>query len=230
MENIYIRQEEARGRFFNELSLRLLEKGIVSERKGANILRVYLDGKPVCDVYPTGSIFGCDNQKESGEARDLQYQTARIARTVRMYLDMLETAPPLPAKGLDPEDGYKQLANFGGVVLAGRESARGCQFVTWNWDLRHEYVETGHYFAGNYEGAKQDFAIRAGLVDRNLFFIPEQMTEIYRCVSEELENSCYAGDKRQQLLEEIRRQIEYGVPNLEELISQTNQNEINMSM
>ena len=160
----------------------------------------------------------------------VDHETARIAHTVRAYLNELEAAPPLPAKGLDPEDGYKQLANFGGVVLAGRETAHGCQFVTWSWDPRHEYVGTGRYFAGNYEGAKQDFAIRAGLVDRNLLFIPEQMTEIYRCVSEKLENSCYAGDKRQQMLEEIRCQIEYGVPNLQELISQTNQNEINMSM
>lgn len=230
MENTNVRQEEIRSRFFGELSLQLREKGVVSERKGANILRVYLDGEPVCDVHSTSNVFSCEGRKESEEANELQYETARIAHTVRAYLNELEAAPPLPAKGLDPEDGYKQLANFGGVVLAGRETAHGCQFVTWSWDPRHEYVGTGRYFAGNYEGAKQDFAIRAGLVDRNLLFIPEQMTEIYRCVSEKLENSCYAGDKRQQLLEEIRRQIEYGVPNLEELISQTNQNEINMSM
>lgn len=230
MENTNVRQEEIRSRFFGELSLQLREKGIISERKGANILRVYLDGEPVCDVHSTSNVFSCEGRKESEEANELQYETARIARTVRAYLNELEAAPPLPAKGLDPEDGYKQLANFGGVVLAGRETAYSCQFVTWSWDPRHEYVGTGRYFAGNYEGAKQDFAIRAGLVEKNLVFTPEQLAEIYRCVSEELENSCYAGDKRQQLLEEIRRQIEYGVPNLEELMSQTNQNEINMSI
>jgi len=229
MENIHARQEKARSRFFDELSLQLREKGIVSERKGANILHVYLDGEPVCDVHHTSNIFSCEGRKESEEANELQYETTRIAHTVRAYINALEAAPPLHAKGLDPEDVYKQLADFGGVVLAGRETAHGCQFVTWSWDPRHEYVETGHYFAGSYEGAKQDFAFRARLVDRDLVFTPEQLSEIYRCVSEELENSCYVGGKR-QLLEDICRQIERGVPNLQELVSQSNQNEINMSL
>ena len=57
----------------------------------------------------------------------------------------------------------------------------------------HEYVGTGRCFAGNYEGAKQDFAIRAGLVEKNLAFTPEQLAEICLCVAGELKNSCYAG-------------------------------------
>ncbi|WP_368179118.1 hypothetical protein, partial [Anaerotruncus colihominis] len=45
------------------------------------------------------------------------------------------------------------------------------------------------------------------------------------------ENHYYAGDKRQWLLEEIRRQInKRGDPNPRELMSQSNQNEVNMSM
>lgn len=40
MENTNVRQEEIRSRFFGELSLQLREMGVVSERKGANILCV----------------------------------------------------------------------------------------------------------------------------------------------------------------------------------------------
>mgnify|MGYP000014317653 FL=1 len=107
MENTNVRQEEIRSRFFGELSLQLREKGVVSERKGANILRVYLDGEPVCDVHSTSNVFSCEGRKESEEANELQYETARIAHTVRAYLNELEAAPPLPAKGLDPEDGVR---------------------------------------------------------------------------------------------------------------------------
>lgn len=94
----------------------------------------------------------------------------------------------------------------------------------------HEYVGTGRCFAGNYEGAKQDFAIRAGLVEKNLVFTLEQLAETHCCVAGELENSCYAGDKRQRLLEDICLQIEYRVPNLDELMTQSNQNEMRISL
>lgn len=107
MENTNVRQEEIRSRFFGELSLQLREMGVVSERKGANILCVYLDGEPVCDVHSTSNVFSCEGRKESEEANELQYETARTAHTVRAYLNELEAAPPLPAKGLDPEDGVR---------------------------------------------------------------------------------------------------------------------------
>ena len=113
MENTNVRQEEIRSRFFGELSLQLREKGIVSERKGTNILCVYLDGEPVCDVHPTSNVFSCEGRKKSEEANELQYETARIAHTVRAYLNELEAAPPPPSKDLDSEDGYKHLAGFG---------------------------------------------------------------------------------------------------------------------
>ena len=44
------------------------------------------------------------------------------------------------------------------------------------------------------------------------------------------ENHCYAGDKCQLLLEDIRRQIERNVPNPRERMRQSDQNEINMSL
>ena len=44
------------------------------------------------------------------------------------------------------------------------------------------------------------------------------------------ENNCYAGNKCQRRMEDILRQIERNVPNPRERMSQSNQNEINMSM
>ena len=44
----------------------------------------------------------------------------------------MEAAPQLKASGLDGD--YRNLADFGGTVLAGASSKYGVQFVTWDWD------------------------------------------------------------------------------------------------
>ena len=86
----------------------------------------------------------------------------------------------MKADGL--EDGYKVLADFNGTVLAGVQSKHGVHFVTWDWAYGHTGVCHGHYFMENYAGAKQDFAIRSGLIQKERLFTPEQMTEIIAAV------------------------------------------------
>ena len=76
----------------------------------------------------------------------------------------MESAPQLKASGLDGD--YRILADFGGTVLAGTPSKYGVQFVTWDWDYDRTGVVHGHYFMENYDGAKQDFATRSGLIQK----------------------------------------------------------------
>ncbi|PKM71853.1 MAG: hypothetical protein CVU91_11910 [Firmicutes bacterium HGW-Firmicutes-16] len=40
-----------------------------------------------------------------------------------------------------------------------------------------------------YEAAKKDFAVRSGLIQKRQLFSAEQLTEIYRCASNELDNN-----------------------------------------
>lgn len=97
----------------------------------------------------------------------------------------------------------------------------GANFVTWNWDRDRSGVGNGHYFMENYEGAKQDFAVRAGLVRREQIFTPEQLTEVYRSILEALESECPLTDARREVLESVAEQIESIVPDMDERVYKT---------
>lgn len=83
-------------------------------------------------------------------------------------------------EGLSEE--YKLLADFNGAVLAGKSSEYGVQFVTWEWSYDQTGLWQGHYYGNNDEGAKQDFAVRADLIQKSQLFSDEQLAEIYRCL------------------------------------------------
>ena len=96
------------------------------------------------------------------------------------HLDVYKRQPLLRASDLKEE--FRLLADFGCAVLAGREceNDRGYQFVTWVWDFDRRGVSHGHYFEGNYHAAKEDFAVRSGLISRAQIFSADQLAELYR--------------------------------------------------
>ena len=85
----------------------------------------------------------------------------------------MAAAPPLAAEGL--HEGFRLLAEFNGVVLAGQEleGTWGCKFVTWRRSPNRTAVAHGDYYHNGYEEAKLDFACRAGLVDEHRQFTDE---------------------------------------------------------
>lgn len=76
----------------------------------------------------------------------------------------------------------------------------------------------------DYEGAKQDFATRPGLVAEDQIFSPQQLTEIYRSIHETLDNGKITAE-REKLFKSAAEQIEYAVPDLDERVNQSNQKE-----
>ena len=133
--------------------------------------------------------------------------------------DGLRKQPFLKADGL--EDGYKVLADFNGTVLAGVQSKHGVHFVTWDWDYDRTGAVHGHYFMENYAGAKQDFAIRSGLIQKERLFTPEQMTEIYRCCADSVDGDFFElTGEQEKMIRSVQQQIEECVPDLDERIRQ----------
>ena len=133
--------------------------------------------------------------------------------------DGLRKQPFLKADGL--EDGYKVLADFNGTVLAGVQSKHGVHFVTWDWDYDRTGAVHGHYFMENYAGAKQDFAIRSGLIQKEQLFSTEQLTEIYRCCTDSVNEDFFElTDKQVELIHSVQQQIEICVPDLDERVRQ----------
>lgn len=215
--------EESRTRYFDELSLRLRAEGIQSKQSNVRTLRVYQDGQPVCDVAYSGDVYRDVKYPDIPGADELYQRTAEISGLVKEYMQAIENAPPVPAKGLNPADDFRLLADYGNCVLAGQQTRLGCQFVTWSWDPGHEYVVHGHYTSGDYRAAKQDFALRSGLIPNHKFFSDEQVIEIYRCCEDTLSAGFDLTHEQEKCIRSVQEQILNGIPDIIERINEQDQ-------
>ena len=140
---------------------------------------------------------------------------------VNSYVEAMQNAPLLHASGLHED--FRLLADFGGAVLAGqeRENGQGYQFVTWIWDYDRTGVSHGHYYEDDFQSAKQDFAVRSGLLSKAQLFSPDELTELYRATDHFLEEGPELDYKQQKAIQEARTKIEYTVPDLQTKLGQT---------
>ena len=86
----------------------------------------------------------------------------------------------------------------------------------------------GHYYEGNYHAAKEDFAVRSGLISRAQLFSSEQLTELYRTTDFFLEEGPEPEEKQMKALQEARTKIEYTVPDLQERLEVSQEPEMNL--
>ena len=210
-----------KNKYLTELSRRLSEDGIQSSIREDRRLDVFLHGRPVLYVSPTSDVFLLPDGSQNEEASELYHQVAVTADEVYGYVEAMENAPPLRASGL-PAD-FRLLADFGGAVLAGqeRENGLGYQFVTWGWAYERQGVCHGHYYEDDFQSAKQDFAVRSGLISKAQLFSREQLTELYRATDFLLEEGPELEEKQLKAIQEARTKIEYTVPDLQSKLGQT---------
>ena len=204
--------EEQKYNYFRELSIRLKYEGFQTRIQEDGMLAVSRADKQLCVVDENAGIRFKPEELAEGEEELVRGRVKDAAVTTKEYLKLMESAPTMSTG--NEIDHYKMLAAFNGVVLAAHDSGFGVQFVTWNWDQDRKGVHWGHYYGRNYEEAKQDFAIRSDLM-------PEQMTEIYRCIHKTLESDYPITDNRRKLLESAANQIEQSVYDLENRVNQS---------
>lgn len=78
----------------------------------------------------------------------------------------------------------------------------------------------------DYNGAKQDFAVRAGLVNENKIFSDKELVEIHRCIEDTFDMGFNLTDKQTVMLENIQTKIKSSVDNFEEQLEEAcSQNE-----
>ncbi len=215
---------EEKKRYFQETAIALRREGFRIEPSVGGRLGVWLDDHPICEVDQIGGItYRSDNipTPEYVAAKDKAY---RIVCTTAEYMRQMEQAPPLKASGL--EGRYKVLADFNGTVLAGTQGKYGMEFVTWDWDYDRKGVSHGHYFTGNYEGAKQDFATRSGLIPEQRLFKDEQLIEIYRCCADTLDAGLDLTYEQEKCIKSVQEQIEYGIPDIMDRIREQDQHTV----
>ena len=206
-------------RYLEEVRIPLHRAGFGTLLVEGEQLPVLWNGAPLCRITGKGSVFYRREDVDTPQTEEALRQAEDIAARTREYMLAMETAPQLKASGLEGD--YRILADFNGTVLAGMHSKHGVQFVTWDWDYDRTGLSHGHYFMENYDGAKQDFAIRSGLIHKEQLFSPEQMTEIYRCCADSVDGDFFdLTAEQEKVIRSVQQQIEDCVPDLAERIRQ----------
>ena len=217
-------------KYFTELAHRLQAAGITTGHPERNQLTVLLNDQPVLFVSSESDVFLLPAGSNPPEASELYHKVAQTAEEVYAYVEAIQTAPLLHASGLSEK--FHLLADFGGVVLAGRELGNGWgyQFVTWIWDHDRTGVSHGHYYEEDFQGAKQDFAVRSGLISKAQLFLPEELTQLYRATDYLLDEGPEPEDGQLKALQTSRTKIEYTVPDLVERLEQSQGQEPQMNL
>lgn len=212
--------------YFRELGIRLKYEGFQTQIQEDGMMAVVREDKKLCVVDGNAGIRFKPEELAEGEEELVRGRVKDAAVTTKEYLKLMESAPTMSTGS--EIDHYKMLADFNGIVLAAHDSGFGVQFVTWNWDQDRKGVHWGHYYGRNYEGAKQDFATRSGLMPEYRVLSPEQMTEVYRSIHEILENDYPITENRRKLLESAASQIEQSVYDLKDRVNQSNLEEMEL--
>ena len=217
-------------KYFTELAHRLQAAGITTGHPERNQLTVLLNDQPVLFVSSESDVFLLPAGSNPPEASELYHKVAQTAEEVYAYVEAIQTAPLLHASGLSEK--FHLLADFGGAVLAGREleNGWGYQFVTWIWDHDRAGVSHGHYYEEDFQGAKQDFAVRSGLISKAQLFSPEELTQLYRATDYLLDEGSEPEDGQLKALQTSRTKIEYTVPDLAERLEQSQGQEPQMNL
>ena len=217
-------------KYFTELAHRLQAAGLTTGHPERNQLTVLLNDQPVLFVSSESDVFLLPAGSNPPEASELYHKVAQTAEEVYAYVEAIQTAPLLHASGLSEK--FHLLADFGGAVLAGRELGNGWgyQFVTWIWDHDRTGVSHGHYYEEDFQGAKQDFAVRSGLISKAQLFSPEELTQLYRATDYLLDEGPEPEDGQLKALQTSRTKIEYTVPDLAERLEQSQGQEPQMNL
>ena len=201
-------------KYFKELTRILAMNDIEAAPPDRNSLPILLNGRSVCRVEPSGEMCIFPDDVRSPEGDELYHKVAPFSQMVKEYLTAIERAPLLKATALDED--FRLLAEYNGAVLAVLDTKYGYKFATWERDYEGTGVLNGEYYLDGYTEAKQDFAIRAGLIEKQRIFSDDQLFEIYRSISDTLDAGYDLTQKDEEKLSGIQKQIEGLLPDIKE--------------
>ena len=215
--------QTAADRYFSELWLELTKAGYSVGNQEDGKLPVTWRGNEICRIDASSAVFY--DSSSSPEVQEQAHKIMSKAQTIYEYMRLLETAPPIHAEGLTGD--YRQFCEHDGIVLAGHSTRYGSEFVTWEWINDHRSLWQGHYFT-DYPAAKEDFALRSGLIPSERLLTDEQLTEVYCAVRERLDSDQPCSDHRREILESIQERIANCVQDLEQMVQTSEEFEYSM--
>jgi hypothetical protein len=144
------------------------------DENGAGTVR---DGERSLSVLEDGEIH------YSRKDRDFAFRVRDIRDEVDEYMTAyLAAAPDVVKFPKGGKEDTRTLICYAGYELAGRQLSDGSiDFVTWAIASGHR--DTGHYFE-SYASAKEDFALRCGMIDRRKLFSETEMQFIRSSLAE----------------------------------------------
>ena len=174
-------------------------------------MNFYVDGRLEFYVRESGGVSFVPDCSYTDKVKDICDTTVLTSRFVREYLETIEQAPDFEVEGLKSK--YKLIAQFNNTVLAARVSGGDhVEFVTWDKDSKG--VSAGNYFGNDYTRAKEDFAVRADIINRDKIFSTFELVEIYRCVDDTLGGGYEISDEQEDVLNTIKNKITEVVPDV----------------
>ncbi|AEY65591.1 hypothetical protein [Clostridium sp. BNL1100] len=203
--------------------LRMMGYGAVSvntSRKEGNWdtekICVTKDGRDLCDINcieGTITYHQAYDREEIDLIRDLINDLQEQER-------IFTRADPMQVEGLKH---YKVLAEYNNVILAACESesinssmqrVNSYQYVTWEKDNGGSGVHSGNYFSDNYSGAKDNFAVRSGIMRKSKLLSETEMMAIYSGIVK-LEDSENNADGSNKIFKQIKEKIQDTIPDIE---------------
>ncbi len=174
-EDVHIKQDKPVSLFNKEVA-RVLEQNDFTVSESSGYISVFSDGKEAAKIFDNGMISAPDNT-----SNDAYFEIKKIVGAVSEYCSAYEKAAPLKAEGLSGN--YRCLSEFNGTVLAAKyNNEYGFEFVTWDRTINGKAVCQGKYFE-DYAAAKENFATRSGLVDKDKLFSTEELEQLRKCVN-----------------------------------------------
>lgn len=215
-------------RFFAEIMRRVASQGIAAGEISNGYLPLVFSssGSPICRVTENGTVRYWEKDMDTPEKVEARCYITSACHSAAEYVQAMENA--LPLKAVDSSDKYKLLLEHNGVVLAGIDMgpSDGYQFVTWLYTYDRSGVTLGHYYPNNYSGAKEEFAVRSGLVFEHRLFNKEQLLDIYCAVNYSLDERSDLTFKQEDALKEIKGQIERAEPSAAAVLEAERQAEL----
>ena len=151
------------------------------------------------------------------ESKPLAVRVMDLYNSVQEYMSAYQNAPPETLRPGGWEDSTRTLLSYNNIELAaGQYSDGSMEFITWRLD-RNGDRENGHYYS-DYNMAKQDFAVRAELINRDMLFSEKELAVIRSFLSGfmALENNAATYSQEETAKEVLRKIDDVITPEIQE--------------
>lgn len=197
-----------------EMQRKALRYGFTTEYDTeGNLLNCSYNGVPLVSVTDKGYLTCKQQDLTDPDMRNAFCRLLDDAEVVREYVGLYESSKQMKPKDVQ---NYRKLSEYGDVVFAGMYSPKhGFMFCSWRQSDGGRYLAHGDY-SPDYLSSKENFAVRAGLVDNNKLFTQEEAEELFKCAAFARDNCDSLTYDQDHSLMELMEKLQDAYPSLKE--------------